>query len=73
MLKRGEKGIVILAGDARPIEIICHFPVLCEDKDIPYCFVPSQKVLFNIHLLQPGLEPWSQPILEELVPSSDIV
>ncbi|CAD6208125.1 GSCOCG00010385001-RA-CDS [Cotesia congregata] len=42
-IRKGEKGIVIFAGDVFPIEIMCHLPVVCEDKEIPYCYVPSRQ------------------------------
>ncbi|KAG4306022.1 hypothetical protein PORY_000010 [Pneumocystis oryctolagi] len=44
-LKRGEKGLVVLAGDISPIDIISHLPVLCEDYSCPYIFVPSKESL----------------------------
>ncbi|KAG5436861.1 hypothetical protein PCANB_001614 [Pneumocystis canis] len=44
-LKRGEKGLVILAGDISPIDVISHLPVLCEDYLCPYLFVPSKELL----------------------------
>lgn len=34
--------LVVFAGDVYPIEIMCHLPVVCEDKNIPYCFTPSR-------------------------------
>lgn len=36
--------LVILAGDISPIDVITHVPVLCEDNDIPYVYVPSKEV-----------------------------
>ncbi|XP_053204876.1 H/ACA ribonucleoprotein complex subunit 2-like protein [Panonychus citri] len=39
-VRRGDKGITIIAGDVTPIDVISHLPVLCEDKDIPFAFVP---------------------------------
>lgn len=42
-LRKGEKGLCIFAGDVTPIEIMCHLPAVCEDKDISYCYVPSKK------------------------------
>ncbi|XP_032691345.1 H/ACA ribonucleoprotein complex subunit 2-like protein isoform X2 [Odontomachus brunneus] len=42
-LRKGEKGLVIFAADVFPIEIMCHLPVVCEDKDIPYCYTPSRQ------------------------------
>ncbi|XP_043247876.1 H/ACA ribonucleoprotein complex subunit 2-like protein [Colletes gigas] len=42
-LRKGEHGLVIFAGDVFPIEIMCHLPVVCEDKNIPYCYTPSRQ------------------------------
>ncbi|XP_011871277.1 PREDICTED: H/ACA ribonucleoprotein complex subunit 2-like protein [Vollenhovia emeryi] len=39
-LRKGETGLVVFAGDVHPIDIMCHLPVVCEDKNIPYCFIP---------------------------------
>ena len=36
--------IVLLAGDVFPIDVISHMPVVLEESDIPYCYVPSKKV-----------------------------
>ena len=44
-LRKGEKGVVILAGDVSPIDVISHIPVFCEDKGVPYCYVPTRKDL----------------------------
>ncbi|XP_028134416.1 H/ACA ribonucleoprotein complex subunit 2-like protein [Diabrotica virgifera virgifera] len=44
-LRKGETGIVLFAGDVWPLEIMCHLPIVCEDKNIPYVFVPSRKDL----------------------------
>lgn len=44
-IKKGEKGIVVLAADIEPIEVMCHLPVVCEDMEIPYCYVPSKQDL----------------------------
>ncbi|XP_068625512.1 H/ACA ribonucleoprotein complex subunit 2-like protein [Battus philenor] len=42
-LRLGEKGIVVFAGDISPIEIMCHLPAVCEEKEVPYCYTPSRK------------------------------
>ena len=34
--------MVVFAGDVYPIDIMCHLPIVCEDKNIPYCFTPSR-------------------------------
>jgi H/ACA ribonucleoprotein complex subunit 2 len=44
-LRKGEKGLAILAGDIYPLDVISHIPVLLEEKDIPYIFVPSKQDL----------------------------
>ena len=44
-LRKNEKGVVVLAGDVSPIDVISHIPVFCEDKEVPYCYVPSRKDL----------------------------
>ncbi|KAF9302323.1 hypothetical protein BGZ74_005526, partial [Mortierella antarctica] len=32
-LRKGEKGLVLIAGDISPIDVITHVPVLCEEND----------------------------------------
>ncbi len=44
-LNRGITELIVLAADAEPIEILLHLPLLCEDKNVPYVFVSSQKAL----------------------------
>jgi len=44
-LNRGISEMIIMAADATPIEIILHLPLLCEDKNVPYVFVPSKTAL----------------------------
>lgn len=44
-IRKGERGITIFAGDVYPIDIMCHLPAVCEEKDIMYCFTPSRQDL----------------------------
>ncbi|KAJ3359750.1 snoRNA-binding protein [Kappamyces sp. JEL0680] len=44
-LRKNVKGIVVIAGDISPIDVITHVPVLCEDSNVPYIFVPSKEEL----------------------------
>jgi H/ACA ribonucleoprotein complex subunit 2 len=37
--------ICVIAGDISPIDVITPLPVLCEDNDIPYIYVPSKEEL----------------------------
>jgi H/ACA ribonucleoprotein complex subunit 2 len=41
-LRKGEKGFCIIAGDISPIDVITHLPIMCEDRDVPYLYVPSK-------------------------------
>ena len=41
-LRKGEKGFCIIAGDISPIDVISHVPIMCEDRSIPYIYVPSK-------------------------------
>ncbi|KAK7678184.1 hypothetical protein QCA50_018863 [Cerrena zonata] len=44
-LRKGEKGLVIIAGDISPPDVVSHLPVLCEDSSVPYVFIPSKEDL----------------------------
>ncbi|GFU21981.1 NHP2-like protein 1 homolog [Nephila pilipes] len=44
-LNRGLAEVVIMAADAKPLEILLHLPLLCEDKNVPYVFVNSKHAL----------------------------
>ena len=36
-----------MAEDVSPEEILAHMPILCEEKKIPYTYVPSKEELGN--------------------------
>jgi len=44
-LRKGETGLAILAGDIYPVDVVSHLPVLLEEKNVPYLFVPSKQDL----------------------------
>ncbi|KAF8522580.1 snRNP subunit [Hysterangium stoloniferum] len=44
-LNRGIAEFIVLTADTEPIEILLHLPLLCEDKNVPYVFVPSKVAL----------------------------
>ncbi|KAG8904549.1 RNA binding protein snu13 [Tulasnella sp. 403] len=44
-LNRGIAEFIVLTADTAPIEILLHLPLLCEDKNVPYVFVPSKTAL----------------------------
>merc|ERR1719389_1653505 len=44
-LNRGISELIVMAADTEPIEILLHLPLLCEEKSVPYVFVPSKQAL----------------------------
>lgn len=44
-LRKQAEGLCVMAGDISPIDVITHLPVFCEDRYIPYVFVPSKEEL----------------------------
>lgn len=42
-LRKGVTGLCVFAGDVTPIDVYCHLPIVCEDRNIPYCFVQSKR------------------------------
>ncbi|KAL5150366.1 NHP2-like protein 1 [Glycine soja] len=44
-LNRGISEFVVMAADTEPLEILLHLPLLAEDKNVPYVFVPSKQAL----------------------------
>merc|ERR1740117_1063599 len=44
-IRKGESGLCILAGDIHPLDVYSFLPVLLEEKNIPYLFVPSKQDL----------------------------
>ncbi len=46
-VERGQAKLVVMAEDVSPEEILAHMPLLCEEKNIPYTYVPSKEELGN--------------------------
>ena len=44
LVRKGKSGtcIVVLGADVSPYDVVSHFPVLLEEKNIPYIWVPSR-------------------------------
>lgn len=47
LIERGQAKFVVMAEDVQPEEIMAHVPLLCEEKNIPYAYVPSKQELGN--------------------------
>ncbi|MFQ6012260.1 MAG: 50S ribosomal protein L7Ae [Thermoplasmata archaeon] len=45
LVERGEARFVVMAEDVAPEEILAHMPLLCEERDVPYGYVPSKAEL----------------------------
>ncbi len=41
-IERGQAKLVYIAEDVDPEEIVMHLPPLCEEKGVPYLYVPSK-------------------------------
>mmetsp|Transcript_1786 Transcript_1786/g.2778 ORF Transcript_1786/g.2778 Transcript_1786/m.2778 type:complete len:138 (-) Transcript_1786:289-702(-) len=41
-LRKKEKGLLILAGNVTPVDVITHVPILAEECEVPYVYVPSK-------------------------------
>merc|ERR1712028_149438 len=44
-VRKGTKGVCVIAGNISPMDVISHLPVLCEDNDVPYIYVRSKEDL----------------------------
>src|SRR3989304_138101 len=45
LVERGDAQFVVMAEDVQPEEVLAHMPLLCEEKGIPYAYVPSKQEL----------------------------
>jgi len=44
-VERGQAKFVVIAEDVDPPEIVAYLPILCDEKRVPYVYVPSKKGL----------------------------
>jgi large subunit ribosomal protein L7Ae len=42
-VERAQAKLVVIAEDVDPPEVVAHLPLLCEERKIPYMFVPSKQ------------------------------
>jgi len=66
-LRKKQKGVVVIAGDISPIDVISHLAGLCEESEVPYIYVPSKAELgaaggtkrpASVVMIVPGDEAW---------------
>lgn len=73
LVERGQAKMVIIAEDVQPEEVVAHIPLLCEEKGVPYVYVPTRQDLGNsaglkvptatVAILDPGR---AKPVNDEL-------
>src|SRR6184192_2814202 len=44
-IERGSSRLVVIAEDVEPPEVVAHLPILCEERNAAYIFVPSKQQL----------------------------
>src|SRR5207247_3444497 len=44
-IERGIGKLVVIAEDVQPPEVVAHLPIICEERNTPYIFVPSNQQL----------------------------
>ena len=42
-IERGQAKLVIISEDVDPPEVVAHLPLLCEERKIPYIYVPNKQ------------------------------
>lgn len=41
-IERGVAKFVMIAEDVEPPQVVAHLPILCEERKVPYVFVPNK-------------------------------
>lgn len=62
--ERGTAHFIVLAVDVNPPELLAHIPLICEEKGIPYGYVPSQEYLAKEAGLPDGVKTASIAVME---------
>jgi large subunit ribosomal protein L7Ae len=62
--ERGTAQFIILAEDVNPPELLAHIPLICEEKGIPFGYVPSQEFLAQGVGLAKGASAASVAVME---------
>ena len=44
-IERGISKLTIIAEDVEPPEVVAHIPIICDEQNSPYVFVPSKQEL----------------------------
>jgi large subunit ribosomal protein L7Ae len=41
-IERGVAKLVIIAEDVEPPEVVAHLPIICDERSVPFVFVPTK-------------------------------
>jgi large subunit ribosomal protein L7Ae len=73
-IERGVAKLVIIAEDVEPPEVVAHLPIICEERSVPYVFVPTKANMGPALGIEVGaasaciVEPGdSQPLIDQVV------
>lgn len=44
-IERGISKLIVIAEDVEPAEVVAHLPIICEEQNAAYAFVPSKQEL----------------------------
>ena len=44
-IERGISKLIVIAEDVEPPEVVAHIPIICEEQNAAYAFVPSKQDL----------------------------
>jgi large subunit ribosomal protein L7Ae len=53
-VERGAAKLVVIAEDVDPPQVVAHLPLLCEERRVPYLYVPSKSDLGSAAGLEVG-------------------
>lgn len=62
--ERGTAKFIVMAEDVNPPELLAHIPMICEEKNIPYGYVPSQEFLAKESGMPSGVRTASIALME---------
>ncbi|SVD45049.1 uncharacterized protein METZ01_LOCUS397903, partial [marine metagenome] len=44
-IERGISKLIVIAEDVEPPEVVAHLPIICDEREADYVFVPSKQEL----------------------------
>ncbi|GBE61521.1 60S ribosomal protein L7a [Babesia ovata] len=47
-IRKGIQGVVLVACDVHPIDVVAHLPIMCEDACMAYAYVSSKRIISQV-------------------------